>query len=283
MSPLLCIYHANCVDGFTAAWAVWRANKGAEFVAASYGDEPPDCTGRDVVIVDFSYKRDALLAMAKTARSILILDHHKSAEAELVDLPPNVHAEFDMNRSGAKMAWQWYHEPRQSSLLVDLVEDRDLWRFKMAHTNELNSYLFSMPFDFESWDLIHNACENESADFDRLVSIGVALERKHDKDVQTLINIGAIEKAFGPYTVPYLNAPPMFASKAGHILCKGKPFAVIYHDSKTHRVFSLRSDVNGLDVSLIAQQCGGGGHKHAAGFKWEFQTHFENAFDLPAK
>ena len=33
------------------------------------------------------------------------------------------------------------------------------------------------------------------------------------------------------------------------------------------RVFSLRSTEEGLDVSEIAKQYGGGGHKHASGFR----------------
>ncbi|RAV76582.1 phosphohydrolase, partial [Aerococcus loyolae] len=34
----LCIYHGNCADGFTAAWAVHEAlGEGCEFVAGVYG------------------------------------------------------------------------------------------------------------------------------------------------------------------------------------------------------------------------------------------------------
>jgi hypothetical protein len=35
-------------------------------------------------------------------------------------------------------------------------------------------------------------------------------------------------------------------------------------------VFSLRSSANGLDVSEIARSFGGGGHRHAAGFRLSF-------------
>ena len=55
MKPL-CIYHANCPDGFTAAWAVRRA-LGADkvdFHPGFYHKEPPNAQGRDVVLVDFS-------------------------------------------------------------------------------------------------------------------------------------------------------------------------------------------------------------------------------------
>ena len=53
----------------------------------------------------------------------------------------------------------------------------------------------------------------------------------------------------------------------GHLLGKGEPFAATFFYDGEGYVFSLRSDDNGLDVSEIAKQYGGGGHKHAAGFK----------------
>ena len=88
MSKILCIYHGNCADGFGAAWVVRKAlGDDVEFFPGVYQSEPPDVTGRDVVMVDFSYKRDVLLDMAAEADSIVIIDHHKTAQEDLVDLP----------------------------------------------------------------------------------------------------------------------------------------------------------------------------------------------------
>jgi hypothetical protein len=125
---VLCIYHGNCADGFGAAWAVRHAlgAENVEFFPGVYQQEPPDVTGRDVVMVDFSYKHPVIHAMAAKARTLLILDHHKSAAEDLKDLPepptgpynPDglkswqhecnapaaLHALFDMNRSGAMIA-----------------------------------------------------------------------------------------------------------------------------------------------------------------------------------
>lgn len=97
----LCIYHGNCADGFGAAWVVRKALGDIDFHAGKYQAPPPDVTDKDVVIVDFSYKRPVLLEMAAKANSILILDHHKTALEDLVDLPPNVTLLFDMESGGA--------------------------------------------------------------------------------------------------------------------------------------------------------------------------------------
>jgi len=62
MAKRLVIYHANCIDGYTSAWAAWRKyGDDAEYLPASYGDPAPDVTGRWVLVVDFSYPRDVML------------------------------------------------------------------------------------------------------------------------------------------------------------------------------------------------------------------------------
>ena len=107
---LVCIWHGNCQDGFGAAWAVRHAlgEDNVEFYPGVYQEAPPDVAGRDVMIVDFSYKRPVIDAMAEVARSIVIFDHHKSAAEDLAGLPlpgvpqmAKVAAVFDMERSGA--------------------------------------------------------------------------------------------------------------------------------------------------------------------------------------
>lgn len=264
---LLCIYHANCADGFTAAWAVWKKHPDTEFVPGFYGKEPPDCTGRDVVMVDFSYKRGVLLEIAAVANSVLILDHHKSAQADLVDLPDNVTTVFDMARSGAMMAWQHYHPDETPSDLVVHVQDRDLWLFKRAQTRAFQANLFSLEYTFENWDRVHLDCSDDFR-YQMFVAEGEAIERKHFKDIKELIRTAASRGVIGGVEVPILNCPYFYSSDAGHQMCQGEAFAACYYDTATHRVFSLRStEQGGSDVSVIAAKFGGGGHKHAAGFR----------------
>lgn len=263
---LFCIYHANCADGFTAAWAVWRAHPDAEFHKGVYGETPPDCKNRDVVMVDFSYKRPALLEIAEQANSVLILDHHKSAESELVDLPSNVTAVFDMERSGAMMAWEHYHPGQKPSDLIVHVQDRDLWQFKRKQTRAFQANLFSLEYTFENWDMVNALCADDYK-YHQFVAEGEAIERKHFKDVAELIQVAATRQVIAGFDVPVLNAPYFYSSDAGHIMGKGEPFAACYWDTPNGRVFSLRSGDDGEDVSKIAAIFGGGGHKHAAGFK----------------
>lgn len=283
MTRPLCIYHGNCADGFGAAWAVRRAlGDDVEFHAGVYQNPPPDVSGRDVILVDFSYKYDVLVEMSWKAHSMLILDHHKTAAEDLARLPqvvslddfngdcrmvcytsnmPHIGALFDLNRSGAGIAWDFFHPGKPRPALIDHIEDRDLWRFALPQTREIQAAVFSYPYDFAVWD------ELMARDVASLAAEGVAIERKHFKDIDELIGVVTRPMKIGGFIVPMANLPYTLASDAGHKLAKGKPFAGCYWDTPEGRVFSLRSTDEGEDVSAIAKQYGGGGHRNASGFR----------------
>lgn len=263
MKPL-CIYHGNCADGFTSAWVVRKNFPEADFHAGVYQNPPPDVTDRDVYLVDFSYKRDVLLQMAERARWITILDHHKTAEADLRDLPDNVATVFDMGRSGARITWDHFYDLKPPQTLLH-VEDRDLWRFALPRTREIQANIFSYPYDFDVWDKLMYADPKE------LAIEGEAIERKHFKDIHELTQVVTRRMVIGGHNVPVANLPYTLTSDAGHLLAKGEPFAGCYWDTPEGRVFSLRSTDDGLDVSEVAKQYGGGGHRNASGFRVPYE------------
>ena len=262
----ICVYHGNCADGFGAAYAVWKKfGDTCIYHKGRYGEDPPNVGGLEVVLVDFSYKREVLLEMAKTAKSILILDHHKTAEADLVNLPDNVTVEFDMDRSGAVITWQYFHPDKPIPQLLLHVQDRDLWRFELEGTREIQANVFSHEYDFNVWEELMNADPQD------LAAEGKTIERKQAKDINEFIKAASYRTMIAGHEVPVLNAPYFWSSDAGHIMGKGELFAACYWDTPDGRVFSLRSAEEGMDVSEIASSFGGGGHKHAAGFKVSYK------------
>jgi uncharacterized protein len=263
MAIPIVIYHGNCQDGFTAAWAIWKKFPDWEFYPGKYQESPPDVTGRDVFFVDFSYKRPVILEMAAKANSITILDHHASAEKDLVDLPENVFVLFDMNRSGSRITWEFFHNGEMIPVLVKRVEDRDLWRFHYPDTKAISSALFAEEYNFETWNIWADKLEK---DVQWAVDSGEAILRKQAKDINELLQ-NKFRMTLGGTEVWVANLPYTLCSDAGHILAQDEPFgATFYLDGKS-AIFSLRSTEDGIDVSEIAKLYGGGGHKHAAGFK----------------
>lgn len=267
---ILCIYHGNCLDGFGAAWGVRNAlGDTVKFHKGIHQQIPPDVSGCDVLLVDFSYKKNVLQEMLKTAVSITILDHHISAKEELSDLLKNgkIKGRFDMEKSGAMLVWEWFNSDKPVPLLIKHIQDRDLWQFKLEGTREINSALSSYPFDFEVWDKL---MDSEKHDLEDLKRDGIAIERRLQKDIKELIKTGVMRMNIGGYNVPVLNASSAYVSDAGNIMSKGEPFAACYWDHPDGRSFSLRSNEEGVDVSEIAKKYGGGGHIKASGFTVEY-------------
>ena len=286
MKPL-CIYHGGCDDGFAAAWAVHKAlGDQVEFYPGVYQKEPPPHEARDIIFVDFSYKRPVLDAMADKANSILILDHHKTAAEDLVDLqkpPPagvwieaswngtmsrslRMVALFDMERSGAALAWDYFIGGERPAF-IEYIQDRDLWRKSLPHGDEFTIALRSYPQDFKVWDFL---AENMS----NLMEEGHAIQRYYRVRVEELKR-SAYGATLGGYSCLIANAPYFAASEvAGELAERGlTQFGACYFEVERGRYqYSLRSRGD-FDVSAIARQFGGGGHKAAAGFSADQLVH----------
>lgn len=260
------IYHASCADGFTAAWVAWtRYGDGAEYIAANYGDEPPEALGEDILILDFSYPRRHLEYMASVADSIRVVDHHKTAQAELLGLP---FCTFDMNRSGAGLAWDVLRPEAPRPALVNYVEDRDLWRWSLPNSREVSAWLSSWKPEFTRWSELSTQLE---LDRESAVSQGSAILRALDGYVDGL-STKAGRATIGGHDVPVINTTHGVSELVGK-LAEGEPFAVGWFQRGDGKfIYSLRSRGD-FDVSAVAKQFGGGGHRNAAGFTVEKMIH----------
>jgi len=264
--PTLVIYHGpGCADGFTAAWACWlKFGDEAEYVPAQYGDDPPDVTGKDVLIVDFSYPRDVLLRMHEQAASLRVLDHHRTAAAELGGL---WFATFDMARSGAGLAWDELHD-EERPMLVNYVEDRDLWRWVLQDSKAVNAFVATVEHDFYAWNALADMVDNGDA-----AGPGHAALCVVEQHVESRKHHVRICKIVG-YEVPVINCTFATSELVG-ALAEEHPFALGWFERGDGKiVYSLRSRGD-FDVSEIACLYGGGGHRNAAGFTADRLVHWD--------
>jgi uncharacterized protein len=252
LAPSVALYHAECADGFGAAWALWRRFPQARFVPVKHGVPPPEgLKGERVVIVDFSYARDLLETMARETNRLLVLDHHITAEKALAGLP---YAYFDMKKSGAVLAWEWAHD-HPAPWLLDYIQDKDLWTWALPMSREINAAVASHPFDFHLW----NGFKQKE-----LEQEGRAILRYEQELVNKLAG-QAVLVEFQGETVPSVQSA-ILTSQIGERLSAEAPFCIMWHDRDGRRYYSMRSREDGTDVGAIAASFGGGGHTHAAGF-----------------
>ena len=224
-------------------------------MAAHHGDRPPDVAGQAVIIADFSYSLPVLRELAAAARSLVVLDHHKTAEPSLVGRP-EFEARFDLEKSGAVIAWEYAFPDQPVPDLLRYIQDGDLWRWELPGAREISAALGSYPYDFRVW---------QGLAVDRLREEGVAILRYQNQQIARLRDRAGLED-FAGYRVPVLNTS-VWQSELGNELAQGRPFAVLWYETAGERVYSLRSTYQGVDVGQLAGSLGGGGHRNAAGFR----------------
>jgi len=255
------IYHAGCDDGFGAAYAVWLKHGGqAEYIPVQYGQPFPEVyPGETVFIVDFSFSREILKKVADLCE-LVVLDHHKTAMEELADLP---FAHFDMNKSGAVLAWEYFHPNEPLPLLLAYVQDYDLWNKKLPYTNENKAWRGCFPRTFASWKEMDLAVSSDNT----WKMEGKAILRSQQMYIQRKVG-QAFEVTIDPYVVLAVNETQHFSEVAGELAKDARyPFgACFFVRSDDIKIWSLRS-VGDFDVSAVAKLRGGGGHRNAASFK----------------
>jgi len=260
---MVVIYHGNCFDGFTAAWVAKKARPDAILIPGTYGKAIPEVPEgeNEVYMIDISYPREEMELFRQKHPGLWVLDHHKTAQAALAGHPQTI---FNMEKSGARLAWEFFQQGRPP-MLVQFVEDRDLWRFALPNSKEVNAYIQSFPRTLENWDTLESNIEWNPAS---TVVRGQAILRSETTRVEQMV--GQVQwKTISGYLVPVVNASILF-SEVGNVLCEKfphAPFAAYYFDRGDGvRQWGLRS-IGEFDVSEIAKQYGGGGHRNAAGFQ----------------
>ena len=250
--PTVILYHAECADGFGAAWAIWKRFPNARFIPVKHGNPPPpELTAQIVVIVDFSYDRPTLERLAAETQALLVLDHHITAEKALTDLP---YAYFDLKKSGAVLAWEWAHD-HPVPWLLEYIQDKDLWTWTLPSSREINAAIASHPFDFNLWNRFKQK---------ELEQEGRAILR-YEQELVNKLAAQAVLVEFQGAIVPSVQSA-ILTSQIGERLAADYPFCIIWHDHEGRRYYSMRSRDDGTDVGAIAVSFGGGGHTHAAGF-----------------
>lgn len=313
MKPLV-IYHDNCADGFGAAFSAWlKLGDEAEYLPMQYGKVPEpqdlrdmvDC--RDVYVLDFNLPKAGMDELFASADRVVWLDHHKTAFEMWCgeytkgmshdDRRPPHHICLDDNKSGALLAFEYFHPGEPVPMSLCMIDDRDRWQFKLNGTKEFSAALFSMqPWSFDQWVTL--GCGDSYPNYD-LHSQGEAILRAHDANVASVVKGGARPCAIAApgtceegldYSKPYpwqwnnggyfdvpglaANCPPHLTSDVGHELAtQSGTFGLCWCLSQEGLIAhcSLRSNGD-YDVSAIAKAFGGGGHRNAAGFEVPITT-----------
>lgn len=281
------VYHGPCADGTGGLWSACHYKSIPNRFACKAGQNPTgDYTGMNVIFVDICPKIDYLLNLVKSAKYVVILDHHKSSQQmilnnkEKISSIENLYVEFDMNRSGCQIAWDYFFDDLPRPFFIDYIGDRDLWSWKLPESKQINNALFEFGY-IDSYNLnkLTDLLENSDLKLKELINLGNIVENINKKQLDICMN-NAIEAKMTWNDKIYKiwlsgNINPLLRSELGNLLCS-KPFkdgkmpdftACWQFDPKCDEWWiSLRGiPSRSPDLSILASSFGGGGHPMASG------------------
>lgn len=299
------IYHANCLDGFGAAWAIHRALTSSHYplvglyIPAQYEnrDEIVEALSTyefdrlpSLHIVDFSFTSKQFERLSQITKSVVYLDHHAGAEDNLIaardicdtwDIEYTI--KFGSDRSGCGLAVEHYLCHETAPRILAYIQDRDLWKFRLARTKSIVAAIQSYEMDFDVWDKL--------PDTDILHHVGEHILRANKLIVESIASRDAIKRcSFRGNTAAVVECHPRFASDVGNYLLDshaGTDIAMMrYTNMNTGEIrWSLRSREHGVNLIPLLSPLGGGGHMTAAGIVFDsttakFYREFMAGFDV---
>lgn len=281
------IYHKNCLDGFGAAFAIWKSQLSTKltFIPMDYNEREnwitsvrnniEDWVQKDFIVVDFSFSNADTDYLITISNYFTWLDHHKTAfEAWLGDdsqqylgsgytyRDSKTYIKLDNEKSGAVLAWEHFHPYKIVPDAFNFIQDRDLWTWYYPDTKAFTRSLSMLPQEFEVWEQVLSPdCADE------MITKGEAINEYYAEQLTRSIEATKERCEILGNVGLCCNLPPMFASEAGHVLAgESGTFGATWFKGKDGSVkWSLRS-IGDYDVAAIARSFGGGGHKNAAGF-----------------
>ncbi|HUO75354.1 MAG TPA: hypothetical protein VMU12_00320 [Candidatus Paceibacterota bacterium] len=262
MKKTVVLYHADCTDGFTAAWAAHKKlRRSADYIPVFHQMPPPEgLIDKEIYTLDFTYPRKVTERLIADNVRVTSIDHHAIMRDVIVLTRDGV---FDNDHSGASLAWTFFNPGQPVPLLVRIVEDWDLNRLILPETLPVFDWLMLSNFEFKAFDKVSRTLESKSG-LRRAIRQGSLLRTYRERQVRTIIERDAYEVDFDGYKVLAVTTE-IYHHEVGTMLAEGRPFGLTWRAGRDGIHVSMRSK-GIVDVAALAAKYGGSGHANAAGF-----------------
>jgi oligoribonuclease NrnB/cAMP/cGMP phosphodiesterase (DHH superfamily) len=288
-----CFYHSSDFDGYCSGAIVGHIYgwDNVEFYPINYGDEFPwDVIDQnsEVFMVDFSLPSyEDMIKLNKKCHKFHWIDHHDTAIQKENDylkenpeiIPPLGLRPAGNNKAACELTWE-YLSDKQTPLTVQLLGQYDVGNWM----NVENSLEFQYGLNQFS-DLDPKTCS-----IDEIETWELLLSSSYSRTVYKIIEMGKIisdykksdnyKRAKNSVFMTELDGYPVLALNADHSnsqifdsVIENYPDAkalMLFYFNKNYWLTSLYHIEDRTDRHLgeLCQKFGGGGHKGAAGFKW---------------
>lgn len=277
-----CYYH-NDADGKCSAAIVRQEFPEIELVPVgnssisdpNFSKITEDC---HVILVDLSIPITAYNKLRSLTRQVTWIDHHKSTIdiEHLIDKTDLDYVFKSGEGSAALLTWNYYRGGIKPPQIINLVSNYDEWKYKYGDRTMLfhiGSSLFDLNPESALWDLLLDPSQKSKRDsktfIDNTITAGHTVLKYQESRVYDFLFNTAFHITLGGFKFLAINTDSSNTALRKLDLKKFKISTdglILFYKQKTRWVVSLYTDKTHVDVSAIAKEYGGGGHKSAAGF-----------------
>jgi len=196
--------------------------------------------------------------------TVITIDHHISVKEECEKLDSendNYTFVFNNEKSGATLSWEYFFKEDPVPTLVSYVEDLDLFKKELV-PDSMNActYLYLYTNDPERF------LEILDRDIQDVLDKGSLLVEADEKKILKVIDQDAMYAEVGDFRVPTYNLTDLQYLFGNRVSGEVDKAIIMYRIDGMKVKMSIRSKEGHTPTALdIAEQLGGGGHKHAAG------------------
>ena len=276
-----CFYHSADLDGHCSGAIVKFKYPKCEMFGINYGDEFPwelIKVGEIVFMVDFALQPfNPNMTRLMSACELVWIDHHISAikdwqkcETDREKLWLQGARSFDSSKAGCKLTWDYLFDDK-APYFIDLLSEYDVWNHSDPNT---------LPFQF-GMRLYHTLPDEDGMDFwldwldadafdktDVIIEQGKLILRYNKQENEKYVQACGFEITLDGLKCIAINKMLTNSQIFDSVWDAEKFDAMLTFGFKGKGwTVSLYSDKEDVDVSVIAKNRGGGGHKGAAGFQ----------------
>lgn len=267
---MLCVYHSADLDGHCSGAIVGRHFKGdCEFLGMDYGKEFDwhKLNEHDkIVMVDFSLPPDEMSkihawSLEKSWREFIWIDHHKTA-IEAID--NTIKGSREIGCAACELAWEYFNREAIPET-VRLLGRYDVWDHEDPKV---------LPFQFGA--RLYVTAPERNLDFwenwfcsfpQKVLDEGITVLRYIKQDNAKYVSACAFETELKGHRCIAVNKALANSQTFDSIWDEDKYDVMLtFSRKKGFWTISLYTTKDSVDVSAIAKELGGGGHKNAAGF-----------------
>lgn len=275
MEKSICYYHAD-MDGICSAGIIKKIFPDVTLRAVQYGDDYEQIISETLgfngcFIVDFSFPEDIMHKLhSMYGRNFCWIDHHKSAMEKLQDLwnDGSIDGLRKMDKSGCELTWHWFFPHEEAPMIIQYVGDYDTWTFRLNDTKAVGEYL---PIIVQKPEDIIEYFDNKRVNWQFISAGELLIKAKERRIAQSFAEGEECDMWVNPASTGYqkncfvCNSNVDISNLGNYIANEGYDIGIVWSIRKGKLIVNLRS-IGDIDVSAIAKNWGGGGHKNASGF-----------------